>query len=150
MANRKAYIDETAKKIMQQLQQKYQLPDGGDGRKHQRKPWNVVLSVEFKISGGRLTLERKAEVTTHDISQGGFSFIFNENILKGTHVKACFDMLPNKPIVHGEVRSSRLLYGVQHRIGVAFIDVARAEKPERGAEPDAATGAETESTPDDQ
>ena len=125
---RKVHIDETARKILDQLERSYRMPDEGEGRKHPRKSWCVVLSVEFEIENGALTLQRTEEVTTHDISQGGFSFIFNENLIEKTRVKARFDMLPNKPTIYGEVRSSRHLYGTQHRIGVCFIEVGTADK----------------------
>jgi len=36
----------------------------------------------------------------------------------------------NKPVIDAEVRSSRHLYGSQYRIGVCFIEVARADEEE--------------------
>ena len=128
---KKVVNDKTARRILRQLQRDRQNPDGKEIRKHQRKSWCVVLSAEFEIEEGSITLEHKEEVITHDISQGGFSFIFHMNLTKGPHIKACFDMLPKKPVINGEVRSSRHLYGTQYRIGVSFVHVARANEQEK-------------------
>jgi len=133
MVVQKIYVDANAKKIMAQLKKQHQMPESGDGREHSRRPWNVVLKLEFELVQDDATLQQKAEVTTHDISQGGFSFIYNKDLPIGTRVKTCFDMLPNKPIVYGEIRGARHLYGMQYRVGVAFVDVSRKQASSKKA-----------------
>jgi len=131
---KKPYIDVDSQKILEYLQREFQIPESGDGRAHQRKPWCVVLTIQFNDSSDQLTITNKAEITTHDLSRGGFGFIFNQNMEVKSTISACFEMLPNKPIIHGEVRSCRRLFGQQYRIGVEFTNVKRSEEPVKAVE----------------
>ena len=148
---KKTHVDAASRQILEHLQEEYKPPQGGDGRMHQRKSWCAVLTVQFEDSTGQLTILHKVEITTHDVSRGGFGFIFNKNIRVGSHISAQFNMLPNQPIIHGEIRSSRHLCGQQYRIGVFFTNVKRGnelpQQPEAKPEADKDLETETEAEP---
>ncbi len=97
---------------------------GHEKRKHQRKQWHTVIRLVLedpKLVGNR----RAIEVTTQDISVGGFAFIHSQYLYPGTIVRACFNNLPNQPWLKGIIRDCRLLGGIQHRIGVQFTEIVK-------------------------
>lgn len=96
-------------------------------RRHERKVWNAVLTlvIEEHLDGGYVR-HRQVEVTTVDISAGGFAFMHNKAINAETVVRARFEGLPQKPVLIGVVRNCRLVDGKQHRVGVQFQQRAHA------------------------
>jgi len=111
--------------ILEQLREDFSLPESGDGRKHERRSWCVVMTVEVDRQSHNGTFRKSAQITTHDISRGGFSFIYHETIPENSKITGQLDMLPNKPVIHGVIRSCFHLIGNQYKIGVQFADVAR-------------------------
>lgn len=114
-------------RVLDQLREDFSLPESGDGREHERRPWCVVMTIEINRQSNTGIFKKSAQITTHDISRGGFSFIYHETIPEKSQITARFDMLPNKPIIHGTIRSCFHLLGNQYRVGVQFNDVARKQ-----------------------
>ncbi len=86
-------------------------------RKSERRAWVTQLTLLIEDPLGK---QRTLDVATHDISTGGFSFIYKQFIHINTKVAVLFETLPGKPALNGVVRSCVLLDGMHHRIGVQF------------------------------
>ncbi|MCC7145389.1 MAG: PilZ domain-containing protein [Phycisphaeraceae bacterium] len=116
-------------KIIQDLgKQHTQQASPNDRREHKRFPWSVALTMQLEESGGN---HRRIEVTTLNISVGGFAFTYRQFIHPGTIVFARFETLPDKPVLKGVVRSCAPIGGMQHRIGVQFLEnTHQAETPD--------------------
>jgi len=89
-------------------------------RRYERKAWTVALTLDLEEKSLRGVTHRQIEVATHNISVGGYSFIFHNFIHPGTVVSARFDGLPNNPTLRGIVRNCIAIGGTQHRVGVEF------------------------------
>jgi len=111
--------------ILDELRQHYEVSGAGENRQHERKAWCVPLTVLFKEKVLEGVIERPAEVTTHDISRGGFSFVYDQYVHLGTKIHVRFDTLPSTPRVSGIVRNAIHLHGKRHRIGVKFAGIRR-------------------------
>ena len=101
-----------------------------DRRKHYRHEWDVDLKVRVRDTGQKMT-EREIQVVACDISAGGFSFVHGQFIYPGSLVTVTFDALPHRPTLTGEVRSCVSIGGVQHRVGVQFVDPPRPKRKPR-------------------
>ncbi|MCA9255494.1 MAG: PilZ domain-containing protein [Phycisphaerales bacterium] len=86
-----------------------------------RYAWKIKLHVTIVDPSGA---RREIDVTTHDLSIGGFSFIFNQYVHNGTVVIACIKALPQKPLVLCVVRNCVHVKGAMHRVGVNFEKVS--------------------------
>ena len=93
---------------------------GKERRRSERLAWlrRVPIWVMEETRSGRRP--RKLDVLIHDVSAGGFGFIFGQRLNPGTTVRAQFDYLPNHPVVTGIVRYCTHLGDTHHRIGVQF------------------------------
>lgn len=115
-----------SQRILKQLSDQHAGAGGGGkgfkDRKHERRAWAVPLTVMLEERTGQFHRSREVEVTTHNISVGGFAFVYNQYVHAGTIVKVQFDTLPNKPKLTGVVRNCAFLSGRQHRVGVQFLD----------------------------
>ena len=96
-----------------------------DQRAHQRQKWTVPLTVQLEERGQYGPTCRTIEVSTVDISCGGFAFVFRQYISPGTTVRVQFDSLPNRPRLEGAVRGCILIGGNQHRVGVQFTETKK-------------------------
>ncbi len=104
-----------------------QAKPSANQREHARHDWAVPLTLVIEERGEYGAVAREIEVTSVDISLGGFAFTFRQYIGAGTRVRAQFDMLPHQPRVDGVVRSCRLAEGHRHRIGVEFLTPKRLD-----------------------
>ncbi|HPF39211.1 MAG TPA: PilZ domain-containing protein [Phycisphaerae bacterium] len=86
-----------------------------------RYAWRTRLRVTIVDPSGA---RREIDVTTHDLSIGGFSFMFNQYVHNGTVVIACIKALPEKPMVLCVVRNCVHVKGAMHRVGVNFERVS--------------------------
>jgi|CXWL01.1.fsa_nt_gi hypothetical protein len=117
-----APLSEATQKVIEQLRQQAVTPlKKRDQRSSERRPWVAHLTLLITDPLGK---PRTLDVVTHDISTGGFSFIFRQFFHVNTRVRAQFETLPGKPVLDGVVRSCILVGGVHHRVGVQF-DTAR-------------------------
>lgn len=119
--------DAAARKVIEQLQARAQenasVPNQ---RRAERHPWVTSLTVMLEETPGKW---RTVEVTSHDISTGGFSFVYRQFTHVGTNVRVNINCLPGRPILDGAVRSCVYIGGHHHRIGVQF-QVAEQPSPE--------------------
>lgn len=99
-------------------------------RRHVRHAWQIQLNLRVRDPVPD-SLPRQIHVTTLEVSAGGFAFAYERYLHVGTYVVVCFDMLPHRPILRGEVRSCVVMSGTKHRIGVKFIDYDPAKKKKR-------------------
>jgi hypothetical protein len=90
-------------------------------RRLERRPWVVPLFIDVEHTSNIGVVRQQARVTTQDLSAGGFSFLHKQFIPVGVRILAHFNVLPDKPVVPGEVRSCILVTGMQHRVGVQFL-----------------------------
>jgi len=86
-------------------------------RRAERHHWITDLTLVIEDPLGK---PRTIEVTTNDISAGGFSFVYHQFIHFGTKVRAHFESVPGRPNLDGVVRSCAHLGGMNHRVGVQF------------------------------
>ena len=96
-------------------------------RAHERQQWTVPLTVQLEERGQYGPTCRTIEVSTVDISRGGFAFVFRQYISPGTIVRVQFDSLRNRPRLEGKVRGCILIGGNQHRVGVKFTEAKRPQ-----------------------
>ena len=109
-------------KQLAEIQRKRQSDCQFIERKHERKSWNAVITLVIEeMVEKELARHREIEVTTLDISAGGYAFMFKEFVNPGTVVRARFEGLPNKPILVGVVRNCVDVDATQHRVGVQFM-----------------------------
>lgn len=108
--------------IMRQLSEQQRPGKGHRERRHERRAWAVPLTVRLEERCGDSVRTRDIEVTSHNISAGGFAFVYNQYVYEGTIVRVQFDTLPRKPKLTGVVRNCILLGGRQHRVGVQFTE----------------------------
>ena len=114
--------------VYDELLAKYDNNGKREDRQHARHSWCVPLSVQVKDPGTGAT--RTLDVTSHDISKGGFSFVTTNFIHVGSRISTTFESLPAKPLVRGIVRSCRHVDGTRHRIGVQFFERQSEEEAE--------------------
>lgn len=88
-----------------------------DKREADRYPWAIKLHVTIIDPMGT---PREIVVQTHDLSIGGFSFIYNQFLHNGTVVIACIKALPKQPKVLCIVKNCVHVKGASHRVGVRF------------------------------
>jgi hypothetical protein len=91
-----------------------------------------VAKVTIWLRRDRWDFPREVEVTTLDISRGGFSFMYPHFLHTDTTVSTRFDTLPDRPILTGTIKSCVYVAG-QHRVGVEFISSAPDRPPTRSA-----------------
>jgi hypothetical protein len=113
---------ESCARIMKELSEQHRPGKAFKDRRHERKPWAVPLTVQLEERCTEGIRTRDVEVTSHNISSGGFAFVFNQYVHEGTIVRVQFDTLPRKPRLMGVVRNCVLLNGRQHRVGVQFME----------------------------
>lgn len=99
-------------------------------RRYERQPWTATITVTIDRQTLRGATQHALRVVAQDISRGGFSFIYRQFISPGSKVSIKLDMLPGEPVINGTVKSCVLIGGMEHRVGVAFDPVSKAEKPE--------------------
>jgi len=99
-------------------------------RAHERRKWTVPLTVELEEVGQYGPASRTIEVSTVDVSRGGFAFVFRQYVFPGTVVRVQFDSLPKRPRLAGSVKSCNLIGGTQHRVGVQFDQAKRPDTPD--------------------
>ena len=114
--------DATPAEVMQSLSMQHEADpeDRPENRQHERHQWSVQLTLEIEELTAGGFRRRQLEVTTRNISKGGFAFVFGGYLHPDTKVSARFDTLPGKPRLTGVVRNCTLMSGRQHRIGVQF------------------------------
>ena len=93
---------------------------GEDRRRSERLPWLRRVPVWVAEETGSGQGIRKLDALIHDISHGGFGFIFDQELDPGMIIRARFDGLPNRPVVTGVIRYCVQLGATHHRIGVQF------------------------------
>ena len=96
--------------------------DGDDRRTRLRYNWHVVLTIQVEDPSRRTTGPRQIEVTTQDISVGGFAFTHNQYVHPESILHARFEALPGKPELTAIVRSCVPLAGSQVRVGAQFVE----------------------------
>jgi len=107
-----------------------------NGRRFERYPWIIDLTMWLEEPSGAT---RTLDVTTHDLSRGGFSFVYRQFLHAGTKIRARFNILPNRPTVAGLVRNCNWVGGHHHRVGVEFA----RERTKRGRRGDASNALKT-------
>ena len=117
--------------VIQQLGSKFgQKDEQHDQRQSERHPWTVHLTVIIEDPAGK---PRTLEIVTHDISAGGFSFIYRQFMHLGTKVRVQVVSLEGRPTLDGVIRNCTYLGGMNHRIGVQFVTAKEgACTPRRG------------------
>ena len=88
-----------------------------DQRAAGRFSWVTKLSVRIIDPIGA---PRDIEVTTRDLSTGGFSFVHNQFVHEGTIVITRIKGLPHQPTIMCVVRHCEHISGAKHRVGVRF------------------------------
>jgi len=124
-------LKKKASTIMTELSKQHVKGDtkGHERRKHARKNWQTVIKLILNEDTTSLTSQgREIEVTTQDISVGGFGFLYSRYLYPDTEVIAKFDCLPGKPMLRGVICDCHLIGGMQHRVGVRFTKVLRKDK----------------------
>jgi hypothetical protein len=90
-------------------------------RAHARRPWVTPLTIWIEDSRvGGVSL-RPIDVTTQDISRGGFSFVYRQYLNPGTTIRTRFEALPDAPVARAVVRNCIHLSGNLHRTGAQFL-----------------------------
>lgn len=104
--------------VIEQLRKEIDKSNGHrDQRTAERKPWVTQLTLLIADPLGK---SRTVNVSSHDISTGGFSFIYKQFVHINTKVRAQFESLPGRPSLNGVVRSCIHVGGMHHRVGVQF------------------------------
>ena len=96
-------------------------------RRHERRSWSTTIAVTIVQECGESVSRHVKQVKTYDISRSGFSFIYRQYVPVGAKVSAEFAMLPNQPTLSATVRSCSLISGRDHRVGVEFDNIRRAQ-----------------------
>jgi len=94
-------------------------------RQSERHAWVTGLTVLIEEKPGE---PRAIEVTTHDISTGGLSFVFRQYIHAGTMLRLHFNVLPGRPALDGVVRNCVHVGGIYHRVGVQFVSKDKSDQ----------------------
>ena len=90
-------------------------------RRHVRNRWKVDLRIEIEESIDVGTISRELNVTTQDLSRGGYSFLCRQYLHDGTQVRAQVESLPGSPILVGTVVNCSYAGAGQHRVGIKFL-----------------------------
>ncbi len=90
-----------------------------DERKYKRFEW--VKEIDIRVDDPAHST-RVLRVTTHNLSRGGFGFLYKQYIHIGTKVIVCFEGGSDGPRLRGTVRECVDLGEGQHYVGVKFID----------------------------
>ncbi len=115
-----AATEATPKEVIDQLHERLGKKRGSPNeRTAERRPWVTSLVLVLEDPDGK---PRTVEVTTHDISVGGFSFVYRQFLHAGTKIRAHFSILPGRPFLDGIVRNCMYVGGMHHRVGVQFND----------------------------
>lgn len=101
-------------------------------RQSERRPWITPLTILIEDPMGK---PRTLEATTHDISTGGFSFVYRQFIHINTKVRVYFESLPGRPALEGVVRSCTYAGEMHHRIGVQFVKPEDSKSEKRKPQP---------------
>lgn len=99
-----------------------------EGRKHKRHNWKVNLRLELVEPGRGSTRNRTIDVTSQDISLGGFSFAAPMFVHVGTVVYTRLNSLEGQPVVKAVVRNCVHIEGRLHRVGVEFVKPDAADQ----------------------
>lgn len=120
--------ESTPDELMRALHRKN---DAGRGkkqvRKHERHTWRVDMRLVVREFSGDMVQMRQLRVKTCDVSAKGFAFVSDRFLHPGSVVYACFESLPNRPLMKGIVRNCTHLSGRQHRSGVEFDKLDKGE-----------------------
>lgn len=120
----------TPEELLQSLKRRHGLQSRQEqGRRHPRYPWRCELRVTIQECSDGLPQRREVTVETCNVSAGGFGFISQQFLHIGTIVFACFESLPNQPVMKGIVRYCHHLEVRRHRVGVEFVPLDPNEKP---------------------
>ena len=107
--------------IFQALQEKHNLEESDRARRrYDRKPWITCLILHIEEGDGSAVTTRQVDITTHDLSRGGFGFIFKNYLPPGTKIRAQFDGLESRPTVSAVVRNCQHLLGSSYAVGAEF------------------------------
>jgi hypothetical protein len=119
----------TPEELLQSLKRRHGLHSRQEqGRRHPRYPWRCELRVTIEECSDGLPQRREVTVETCDVSAGGFGFITRQFLHIGTIVFACFESLPNQPVMKGIVRYCHHLEVRRHRVGVEFVPLDPDER----------------------
>lgn len=122
--------DASAEQIFEELYKRFGR--GGpvpNQRQSERLPWVTDLTIRVEDPG---RTARVLSVATHDVSRGGFSFVYRQFLHCGTKIRTCFNGLPNRPTIKGVVQYSVDIGHGRHRTGVVF---EKARSPRVVSEP---------------
>ena len=111
--------DASARQIFEELHKRFGR--GGpvpNERQAERLPWVTDLTLRVEDPG---RTARELKVASHDISRGGFSFVYQQFLHCGTKIRTYFDALPNRPTIQGVVQYCVDIGDGRHRIGVVFV-----------------------------
>lgn len=112
----------TAAAVVDALSRQQEAKEKGkESRRHARRRWVMPLDVIIEERTATGSHPRGIQVTTQDLSPGGFSFVSRHMIHPGTQLRVRFDLLPNRPTLRCVVRHCAHAVGAEHLIGVAFI-----------------------------
>ena len=103
-------------------------------RTAERQPWVTQLNLLIADPLGKA---RALNVSSHDISTGGFSFIYKQFVHINTKVRVQFESLAGRPTLNGVVRSCIHVGGMHHRVGVQFATPSSTSKEAPKASPNA-------------
>ncbi|MBI3833282.1 MAG: PilZ domain-containing protein [Planctomycetes bacterium] len=106
--------------------------DAPNQRSSERHPWVVDISLVIEDPHGK---PRTLDVVTHDISEGGFSFMYQQFIHVGTRIITHFGSIPGHPSLVGVVRNCVYVGSMYHRIGVQFPTASKAPKNQTDTKP---------------
>ncbi|MCH7992830.1 MAG: PilZ domain-containing protein [Planctomycetes bacterium] len=110
--------DVSAEQIFEELHNRFGSGDAVSNERHsERLPWVTNLTVRVEDPG---RTARALSVATHDVSRGGFSFIYRQFLHRGTRIRTEFNALPNRPTIRGIVQYCVDIGDGRHRIGVRF------------------------------
>ena len=101
-------------------------------RHHKRHQWQATITLELEERADQGVSARRIQVTTHNLSAGGFAFIHRQYVHPGTTVIAQLDALADQRRLRGVVRSCIAIGGVRYRVGVQFTRITRDEPEEGG------------------
>lgn len=100
--------------------------DDKNRRDADRYPWVTQLHVRIVDLSGN---SRDIDVTTHDLSVGGFSFLHSQFLHNGTIILTRIKSLPHQPTLMCIVRNCTHVKGATHRVGVRFEKASTDGKP---------------------
>jgi len=119
--------------VIEQLHQRLgQERNVSNERRAERHAWVTDLTLVIEDLQGK---PRTLEVTTHDISEGGFSFVYRQFIHTGTRILAHFGSVSGRPSLEGVVRNCAYVGNMHHRIGVQFSSRQEGGKKQTHGQP---------------